>query len=592
MKKNDLKNKRDIIHHMKKKINHCMVNNLGMNSNLSIKFVNNIIFNEQIRIVAIFKDHLIYDDDSEFLKRYYYLDESIVKIKKVCEFYDEFSKIFPNYTTLRESKFMYKNIKRKQKLIDNLQEKENLFSDEDYCAERLFDTENLKSIHNQSESCQNDKIEISTYKHEKSIINIEESTKSLEFLTNLIDSAEVMVDKNKLSCLKYLNKNYKKKNIILYSEDKTEQKNNIGKSVNKSKKLQNEVVQKDFRIKKNPYNFNLNLNAICNENKFNKPVELNKKSNEKVNSNTGNFSLKQSNNKIKETSLYNSKYKNDGMLTIDKFSSNLGLDQNTYLNSKMNTNQNLPSNNSLYNKNENLNTINDINRSKNKIKYINSERLHKKNDIKNLLINNGKIISNYNLSSNDKFIVFEENLNQRKKGLRDEIPNINSIVEKKLKRTQAASLVGPVYNINIINNYQNIILSNKSNNLTYNNPRKFDSTKKAKSHAKQRNTSILNSDKSIINKTMKLSTLIKSINEVKENRTIGYLHNPKKISFSTQRINNSKNHWVVKSKTPLPQASQFSKDYSKMSDFIAQEKDLKSTLLQGRSRKMMKQVLK
>ena len=101
-----------------------------------------------------------------------------------------------------------------------------------------------------------------------------------------------------------------------------------------------------------------------------------------------------------------------------------------------------------------------------------------------------------------------------------------------------------------------------------------------------------NLDKSIINKTMKLSTLIKSINEVKENRTIGYLHNPKKISFSTQRINNSKNHSVVKSKTPLPQASQFSKDYSKMSDFIAQEKDLKSTLLQGRSRKMMKQVLK
>jgi len=36
-----------------------------------VKLVNEIIFNEKVLIVAKFKDYLILDDNSEFLKRYY-----------------------------------------------------------------------------------------------------------------------------------------------------------------------------------------------------------------------------------------------------------------------------------------------------------------------------------------------------------------------------------------------------------------------------------------------------------------------------------------------------------------------------------------
>ncbi len=35
-----------------------------------IKIINDIIFNEKSQIVANFKEYLIYDDNSEFLKRY------------------------------------------------------------------------------------------------------------------------------------------------------------------------------------------------------------------------------------------------------------------------------------------------------------------------------------------------------------------------------------------------------------------------------------------------------------------------------------------------------------------------------------------
>jgi hypothetical protein len=43
----------------------------------NVKIINDIIYNEATHIVAVFKDYLIYDDLSEFLKRKYDLPECI-----------------------------------------------------------------------------------------------------------------------------------------------------------------------------------------------------------------------------------------------------------------------------------------------------------------------------------------------------------------------------------------------------------------------------------------------------------------------------------------------------------------------------------
>ena len=86
--------------------------------------INNIIFNEKTHLVSKFKDYLIEDDLSEFLKRYYRKDESLIRLPKYYEYYDAYSKIFPNYTALRESKYIYKNLHKKQKMIDLQQEME------------------------------------------------------------------------------------------------------------------------------------------------------------------------------------------------------------------------------------------------------------------------------------------------------------------------------------------------------------------------------------------------------------------------------------------------------------------------------------
>jgi hypothetical protein len=84
----------------------------------NINVINNIIYNEKSHIVATFKDYLIIDDYSEFLKRYYKYIESMIRLPKFYEYYETYSKIYPNYTVIFEGKFIYKNIQRKQRMID------------------------------------------------------------------------------------------------------------------------------------------------------------------------------------------------------------------------------------------------------------------------------------------------------------------------------------------------------------------------------------------------------------------------------------------------------------------------------------------
>lgn len=85
------------------------------------KVVTDIIYNENTNLVSLFKDYLILDDVSEFLKRMYSHKESTERLPKVIDFYEKYSKVFPNYITLPESKYMFKNIEKKQRFIDDQQ---------------------------------------------------------------------------------------------------------------------------------------------------------------------------------------------------------------------------------------------------------------------------------------------------------------------------------------------------------------------------------------------------------------------------------------------------------------------------------------
>ena len=65
-----------------------------------IIIIDNIIYNEKSHIVSTFKDLLIAYDYSDYLKRYYTYKESKVRLPKYFEYYNLYSKIFPNYTSI------------------------------------------------------------------------------------------------------------------------------------------------------------------------------------------------------------------------------------------------------------------------------------------------------------------------------------------------------------------------------------------------------------------------------------------------------------------------------------------------------------
>ena len=80
--------------------------------------IKNLIFNEKCRIVSRFKEYLIYDDDTDFLRNIYEKEQLKNSLKKIVDFYDKYNKVFPNYMILPENIFMYKNLRKKQKMID------------------------------------------------------------------------------------------------------------------------------------------------------------------------------------------------------------------------------------------------------------------------------------------------------------------------------------------------------------------------------------------------------------------------------------------------------------------------------------------
>ena len=83
--------------------------------------IDNILFNDKTHLVAAFKEYLIIDDEYEFLKRFYMSDESNKRLIKYTSYYQKYSFLFPNYTALPEKDYLYQNINKKQRIIDEQQ---------------------------------------------------------------------------------------------------------------------------------------------------------------------------------------------------------------------------------------------------------------------------------------------------------------------------------------------------------------------------------------------------------------------------------------------------------------------------------------
>ena len=217
---------------------------LSYNTNI----IDNIIYNEKSHIVATFKDRLITDDTGEFLKRYYKKNESDTRLPKFYEYYDLYSKIFPNYTAFNEGKYLYQNIQKKQRMID-LQEKMELEAKQNKeksdtssmyseSKENVFNTDAIDSILN---GTNNEGIEI-LFDINKNNINLEEDIffKDVDNLIEEINNYETK--KKKIDNNHNLIKNKIMKNNNFNNNSNNNNINNNRNEVNKDSNLWNKNI--------------------------------------------------------------------------------------------------------------------------------------------------------------------------------------------------------------------------------------------------------------------------------------------------------------------------------------------------------------
>ena len=87
------------------------------------KVITDIIYDERKHIVSVFKNYLLWDEMSDFLKRFYYKHESKNRLPKINHYYEKYTLFPPVYFPLEDViKIMLKNVKRKKKYLEMIEE--------------------------------------------------------------------------------------------------------------------------------------------------------------------------------------------------------------------------------------------------------------------------------------------------------------------------------------------------------------------------------------------------------------------------------------------------------------------------------------
>ena len=194
----------------------------------NIKMIEDILNNESTHLVAEFKDYLIMGDFTEFLQKTYTMKECQKYLPKIYDYYNSCSVIFPNYVMLHESKYIYKNIRKKQKVIDNQQKQEEIkekiskgefiyYDDDDF-----FSSKTVCSI-----------LEQTNTSYAKKIFGIKNKDDVNETPNNIMEKivqAEKEADKFKINLVK----NNSHMNINNNKENKENKSANNNKNINNS----------------------------------------------------------------------------------------------------------------------------------------------------------------------------------------------------------------------------------------------------------------------------------------------------------------------------------------------------------------------
>ena len=339
----------------------------------NIRVIDDIIYNEKSHLVSIFKDYLIYDDNSEFMKRFYSIKESSIRIPKIVDYYINNTSFMPNYSIMFGSKFIIKAYKKKQKIkVDedkgNIKEKEkikslNLKVANKEIEERIF-TETLnKSIDNIHPSISHLESKDSYSSTQYSLNQIYLNLKSLVAVNEIVSPSNKIVG-SKISILK---DKFTQKTFLDASKNKTPVIVNLSSKINKNTSTGQMTTIKQISLnnnsvteKSNIINQNYTPNSIISSiNNINKSRLL--KHSKKMD--FTNYTIKTHTNENNNQNFTNErniipKHTYNNYLTAEKLNINLNINFNTMTHSE-NIDQHMKESLNLLNKyqHNNLNTV-------------------------------------------------------------------------------------------------------------------------------------------------------------------------------------------------------------------------------------------
>ena len=439
----------------------------------NIFIINSIIFDQRIHKVAVFKNNLLWDETSEFLKRFYKKRESIERIPKIAEYYEKYTLFPPVYFGLEGLILIIMNkwTKRKKNYLEYI---------EDYEEER--ERKNIKRKNTYFEPLITPSL-ITNGTSSKSIISkntLDLSKYENESNQNLINKKNnnLNSNKNNYNKAKYNNKDIKKEkvNSLSFSEiidDLSSQYSIIINSDMNNDIISNKETNKKFK-KNHQDTMNKNVKERRNETNINKARNTyysNTSNNSKINNMTKPSKIKtvDSPRKTIKISLNkkNSKYiltnNNTNIIKRNKLNYPLPLETKKYQKRILNTENNahrtqdFPNNIEFSKKNSTKGAI--------KVNVANYNYVMEKNKNinDNYLLEKKENLSTKKLSSNFIKNTIQKNIINNKKKYSDTIiksGNLNSLDK---------NLINKNNNFNNVINQKNFVQNKKKSSTEINN---------------------------------------------------------------------------------------------------------------------------
>ena len=437
------------------------------NDSYNKKIITDIIYDERKHIVSEFKNYLLWDETSDFLKRFYYKYESKNRLPKINHYYEKYTLFPPVYFNLDDIvKIMLKNVRRKKRYLEMIEENEDNIYNNINCKKK--ENKDFNQIINPSDITQT--FSLKTFKNNTltnslNSFNFENeiSSKDLGQVINKFinenddfsyseddilskmknNSHEIIINNNYLNFSKSFfnlnNSEIEKKNYKITNENNE----NLEKKIDKNNKTKIPMKGKILEIKKLNFQNLINIDLKENKNK----EKINNNSDRPKISNPNLTNIKSSNTKNKIQTKIN--FPNDLLFTQKLLS--------TTRDSKKNYNEKT---------NKSIESLLKI------IQYPKQIRTKRNYNTKNKIIKH-KRKTNLVIQTNSKNTISSRiNTSQNKKENKSNTENNHSKIKYINKKTMTISnfitnnnITSSIYNINLILNFGQ---SSNKKNLTQN----------------------------------------------------------------------------------------------------------------------------